>query len=812
MLPKETRAPGSCLSDRTDSQPEQDLPSSSSELTSSVTMHQRETPPSPHSEVATPHSSSKEEANAKDQVKALIQDAIHQITALLCSASVWDEVFGSTPLKPLIPTLEKAVTGLVLDSNKFDGGVIQAPEPTGVTLRGSFDASSALDDTRTSPPIAAAAQVNAIDPKGMPSQESVNRAINRHEESCGFQRLADILEKRFAASPTPSSSDTSECGDDGTNGKVEESIQKASKLEYKLVDEIWDEKAGQYKVVESIASKLDKLDELLFVVRERTDKYSLEKTAYVDIKSTWIRNALREICHNIRSVSLADHKPSIEMKTLFHVRAELRRHKGFLSHNHESEAAGKHLDIFLGYLDAAFRSTDDSLSILLAERKITYDLLWALFKPNVEVYTTCKGTQAPRCLLFTQMEERKDMNGSKFMHLQTRYLGSDGKALGEVTTSSSIPIFRGEKAIEILSVYPLQYHPEKDDIRRQLEECGRKYVSLLGVHHKKYTGRAFDYDEKGNIVALYVNGNIMVDFDCFQENMPNYPSARVQQVRPQWSALGRCDVLRPVHIDPTQLKPEEFLICSPTVLGFSLEKKRFPPVEFAVTHVSDVEWSKSSFDDVKIPSTQKKAIYALTETYFHRHHNVCFSDLVRGKGMGINFLLYGPPGVGKTLTAETLAETFKAPLYTVAAGQIGVDHVRVEKFLKSIFKIASRWRAILLLDEADVFLAERALDPHTNALVSVFLRELEHYEGILFLTTNRMQTFDPAILSRIHLPLRYNALNHKARQAVWRYFIEQAVTTVGPAEYTDKAVNQLAETKLNGREVREDKHLVTSRI
>lgn len=126
------------------------------------------------------------------------------------------------------------------------------------------------------------------------------------------------------------------------------------------------------------------------------------------------------------------------------------------------------------------------------------------------------------------MDERKDMSGMKYMHLKTRYLGSDGKVLGEVTTSNSIPIFRGEMPIESLTAYPLQYHTEKDDIREQLEECGHKYVSLLSTYHRKYKGKAFDYDEKGNIVALYMQGNIIVDFDCFHENIPNYPSAWVQ--------------------------------------------------------------------------------------------------------------------------------------------------------------------------------------------------------------------------------------------------------------------------------------------
>ena len=93
------------------------------------------------------------------------------------------------------------------------------------------------------------------------------------------------------------------------------------------------------------------------------------------------------------------------------------------------------------------------------------------------------------------------------------------------------------------------------------------------------------------------------------------------------------------------------------------------------------------------------------------------------------------------------------------------------------------------------------MDPHTNALVSVFLRELEHYEGILFLTTNRMQTFDPAILSRIHLPLRYDPLKQEAREAIWRCFVERAGTTAGSPLYTDEVIETLAKKKLNGREV-----------
>ena len=164
-----------------------------------------------------------------------------------------------------------------------------------------------------------------------------------------------------------------------------------------------------------------------------------------------------------------------------------------------------------------------------------------------------------------------------------------------------------------------------------------------------------------------------------------------------------------------------------------------------------------------------------------------------------------------------MAETLRIPLYTVsvlgilwrfpltnqvAAGQIGVDPVKVEKILTSIFKIVSRWKAIPLLDEADVFLAQRADSPQLNALVSVFLRELEQYDGILFLTTNRVQSFDEAMISRIHLALKYEPLGRDARKAVWRYFLEQAETQNGRPAFHQSVINDLAEKKLNGREVR----------
>jgi SpoVK/Ycf46/Vps4 family AAA+-type ATPase len=129
-------------------------------------------------------------------------------------------------------------------------------------------------------------------------------------------------------------------------------------------------------------------------------------------------------------------------------------------------------------------------------------------------------------------------------------------------------------------------------------------------------------------------------------------------------------------------------------------------------------------------------------------------SIVKGKGGGLIILLHGVPGVGKTSTAETIAEATGRPLLLVTCGDVGGTAAEVERNLEQIFTNSHRWGCVLLLDEAEVFLAKRNLQDLTrNAMVSVFLRVLEFYSGILFLTTNRVGTIDEAFKSRIHISL-----------------------------------------------------------
>jgi AAA+ superfamily predicted ATPase len=140
----------------------------------------------------------------------------------------------------------------------------------------------------------------------------------------------------------------------------------------------------------------------------------------------------------------------------------------------------------------------------------------------------------------------------------------------------------------------------------------------------------------------------------------------------------------------------------------------------------------------------------------------------------ILFLSATIKGTGKTLTAEAIAELLRKPLYVVTAGDLGITASEVEKTLGSVLELCQTWDALVLIDEADIFLeARNSHEIQRNALVCVMLRLLEYYSGCLFLSSNRSaSSIDPAIASRITVMLSYPQLDVIGRAKVWKNLIE----------------------------------------
>jgi SpoVK/Ycf46/Vps4 family AAA+-type ATPase len=168
---------------------------------------------------------------------------------------------------------------------------------------------------------------------------------------------------------------------------------------------------------------------------------------------------------------------------------------------------------------------------------------------------------------------------------------------------------------------------------------------------------------------------------------------------------------------------------------------------------------------------------------------------------GLIILLHGAPGVGKTATVRAIAEALESPLRIFHPSDMGKGAAEASGKLYTFFETAQRWNAIALIDDADVFLEERTLsDLERNTIVALFLSSLERYTGTLFLTTNRVGTFDEAFKSRIRLSLRFENLTLAARKKIWENHIN-SLDVAGEARELFERLDEMAQHNLNGRQI-----------
>ncbi|KAH8679084.1 hypothetical protein BGZ60DRAFT_468389 [Tricladium varicosporioides] len=679
--------------------------------------------------------------------------------------------------------------------------------------------------------------------------------------------------------------------------KKEKKVKKkrASKLEFKRVDQLWDSTIHNYKLTDTAEDEeSSEYDQYLFNVRRTFDWEGKYKATVVDIKSKLLKEALNEVMDGVKGVSLVEETPTVDPNLLFLYLEDLRKNyaelknkkvtvkKGKKKQKKRNETKRKHIKVLLKYLDKDYASTKKTLYPMLESGLVTFDLLWALYKPNTLAYTTTYGSaDEPRAFKIELAEKEYSFMKGEWYNIEGRYLEYDGKTWGMGTMDVDVGAFKGARKITSLNCYPLKYHKNEAKLRAELIERGKKFVSLQGVNYRSHEGLAY-VKKKRQIIKVNINGRIMVDPAIHRRILPNYSVSTVKPKDPDLldsDSEGDSDegcgcgddsddeqqhnfeerrekdddepkmkmkvilddkneprivevpvdengqeiMIEKLEEVPSKMAKtkdgeavtveedkkalpvftdEEYLIASPVVLGFAFAEKLW--LEFTVSGVKDIVWNEGAYDSLVLEDNTKAIVRALVES--HKYHPAeSIDDVIQGKGKGLVAVLHGPPGTGKTLTAEGISELLKCPLYMVSAGELGTDPRTLETELQKILDIAHAWGAVLLLDEADVFLEKRTIqDIHRNALVSIFLRLLEYFQGILFLTTNRVETFDDAFQSRIHIALRYGELSTKAKKSVFKMFIERVrvLEGVDTMPFTEEDYNSLSRNNLNGRQIK----------
>lgn len=286
---------------------------------------------------------------------------------------------------------------------------------------------------------------------------------------------------------------------------------------------------------------------------------------------------------------------------------------------------------------------------------------------------------------------------------------------------------------------------------------------------------SFDYSEfieRSKFIESFIEKPTLMDFNGFRlyyeqntgDLVPKYCNGRVMiDNEDPYKAINRGSEKSKIIVED---KTEIYKFLYPFVIGFSLNNE-YGWGFFDVVSLKNPIFIPDAYDQLILNNdSEHKLKNSIKSLILSKNHHK-YNDIIPNKSNGLIFLLHGEPGSGKTLTAETIAETLHRPLYKVGFGELGASLEKIETNIQKIFRLASRWNAILLIDEADIIIEKRGTDIVSNAIVCLFLKHIENYQGILFLTTNRVDIIDPAIDSRISIKLHYE-FTQSMRHNIWQ--------------------------------------------
>ncbi|GAQ11473.1 hypothetical protein ALT_8794 [Aspergillus lentulus] len=503
--------------------------------------------------------------------------------------------------------------------------------------------------------------------------------------------------------------------------------------------------------------------------------------------------------------------------------------------------------------------------------RIQYALLWTLFKPGslvVGAWNSAHDMQVFQVHDAWYNSKKTTLHPVDNVHLVMNELviaawmwDWDGKEIVRTMFEFRIPEYAGDKPPAELRCYPVAFY---EDGKGQRDLDAIWGMSVYRDRRAKFLQHALDYHDSrlrrysgdfyGGIPAFQLDrakaemsyratlwhipapGVVNIDEDIILDTV-NYVrkaggSRDLNTLEPTSSTkLCHCQLCLDsetkswVHdIKSKVTRPSNYndLLLPPRLFGFALNRK-----EWGQFFLNDIERTEPAemgeFEGEmkglilpdEVSKDEQRHIFTMVSNHWHvmaKPRSQRIADMIGGKGESLILLFHGHSGTGKTLYAESLAKSSSRPLFKVGTSDIGLNAPQAERTLKNIFGLAEAWKAVLLIDEADVLLDARGNANESlvtkNALVSVLLREVEYFKGVLIMTTNRVVAFDPAILSRIHHAVNFGEPNSDQEYKIWKLWIER-LDEQGLCDDSNDLHKWAKETKkasrrhiLSGREIR----------
>ncbi|KAF5591277.1 AAA family [Fusarium pseudocircinatum] len=304
-----------------------------------------------------------------------------------------------------------------------------------------------------------------------------------------------------------------------------------------------------------------------------------------------------------------------------------------------------------------------------------------------------------------------------------------------LTLVNPVDDFKGHLPLTSLPFYPSQLHPDFDNLQKELIKRGKEFREICEADQ---SSRLYDYKGKTIFERKGLSDRVNDDGRVFD-----------REILGLYFPRSRPDSRYTVASDETSQSSE-----NPGLI------KRY----------------RTNFDDDD--NSTKKLLLDLVNSHTSTNpgldeedeNALDVDDIIPDKGKGLIIFLYGPPGVGKTSTAETIA---------MVTG-------------KALFSVCKPW-------------LRASKSPLTILKIKVFLRALEYYQGIMFLTANQIAEFDVAIPSRIHLAIKYESLQRTQMEAIFDSFLkdlDERNLIEDYADIKDWLDDSVYKGELDGRQIR----------
>lgn len=330
-------------------------------------------------------------------------------------------------------------------------------------------------------------------------------------------------------------------------------------------------------------------------------------------------------------------------------------------------------------------------------------------------------------------------------------LDHDGEKYLAVRRVFRIDPYAGPRDPLSLPVFPLRLLEAHRRLKEDACARGKLFTELLlrrFYYHDAWASNVVGDSSIGHRRPDYIKGEVVIDlaetFHAHPTLKPTWAEGELVEFQSiavsddtsfdppvvtldPWEDLlaerDRSAIPRPAPTPDYVPSEEDFVLLPRSIPVYSIKERRF--VMASPLNLKPIAQTEQIFETLKIPVEHKRIIRSLLSSHFQRReleargHKIGSQDMISGKGQGLVILLHGSPGVGKTATAEAVARETKRPLFAITCGDLGYTPDQVEQSLKDIFRFAYLWNCVTLLDEADVFLSQRAkTDLKRNALVS----------------------------------------------------------------------------------------------